>query len=85
MDGPLFISTLEKFLVPFLKDVYPDTHCFVQDNDPKHCSKVTRRYYQEREIQWWPTPPESLDLKVPLTRNFFYFGKRSSTMSEDHW
>ncbi len=53
MDGPLFIS-----LVSFLKGVYPDTHCFVHDNDPKHCSKVARRYYQAMGVNWWTTPAE---------------------------
>ena len=39
MNAPLFISTLKKSLVLSIRDVYPDGHRFVQDNDPKHCSK----------------------------------------------
>ena len=39
MNAPLFISILKKSLVPFIRDVYPDGHQYVQDNDPKHCSK----------------------------------------------
>ena len=58
MNAPLFISILKKSLLPFIRDVYPNGHRFVQDNDPKHCSKHARKFYAEQGIDWWPTPPE---------------------------
>ena len=34
-----------------------DTHCFAEDDDVKHRSKIATRYYKVRWINWWPTPP----------------------------
>ena len=62
MNAPLFVSILHNSLVPFIHAVYPDGHRFMQDNDPKHCSKMAKTYYKKNGINWWPTPPESLDL-----------------------
>ena len=57
-----FILILGKSLVPFIRDIYPDGHRFVQDSDPKHCSRFAREYYKVNGTNWWPTPPESPDL-----------------------
>ena len=59
MDSKVYIKILEHHLLPFLHDVYPANHCFMQDNDPKRCSRMTKRFLQEKGISWWPTPPES--------------------------
>ena len=58
----MYIKILEHHLLPFLHDVYSANHCFMQDNDPKHCGGITKRFLQEKGINWWPTPPESPDL-----------------------
>ena len=32
----MFSRILEVYLVPFVREVYPTGHKFMQDNDPKH-------------------------------------------------
>ena len=34
----------------------------MQDNDPKHCSRIARQFFEDNNINWWKTPPESPDL-----------------------
>ena len=53
---------LSEGLEPFLHEMYPDFHRFMQDNDPKHTSKSTQKYMEDNGIIWWRTPAESPDL-----------------------
>ena len=39
MDADQYIQILQRTLLPFLSDVMPNSHRFMQDNDPKHCSR----------------------------------------------
>ena len=49
-------------LLPFIRDTFPDGHRLQQDNDPKHASNLIGNFFEERAVNWWPTPPESPDL-----------------------
>ena len=57
----LFVDILDKTLLPFINDIIPQ-HRFMQDNDPKHTSRYAKNWIEEKEINWWKTPPESPDM-----------------------
>ena len=64
MTASVYIKILEEFLVPFIRDVYPSGHKFMQDNDPKHTSRQAKEFFSRHSINWWRTPPESPDENV---------------------
>lgn len=53
---------METTLLPFIQQYYPDGHRLMQDNDPKHVSRSTRQWMEERNVNHWVTPPESPDM-----------------------
>ena len=40
----------------------PSSYRFMQDNDPKHTSRVAKEYFTSKDVNWWRTPPESPDM-----------------------
>lgn len=62
MTAVRYCLILESGLLPFLKSKYPEGARFQQDNDPKHTSNYTKRFFEEEGVNWWKTPPESPDL-----------------------
>ena len=68
MDAHLYVKILEDFLLPFLEDsLQGRQYRFMQDNDPKHTSRLAKNFYKERGINWWPTPASSADFN-PIER-----------------
>ena len=57
-----YTQILDAGLLPFAQEVFPDGYRLQQDNDPKHCANYTRQYFVDKNVNWWPTPPESPDL-----------------------
>ena len=62
MNADLFTDILYKTLLPFIEGVYPEGHKFMQDNDPNHSSNKTKRWLEDKSVNWGKTPAESLDL-----------------------
>lgn len=61
MRAPLYVEILEETLLPFVSAVYPDHHRFMQDNDPKHTSRLAGAFFHNNCVNWWKTPAESPD------------------------
>ena len=59
--GICIFSGIMKITLPFLYDVFPDGHRFIQDNDPKHTSKLACAFFEDNDVHWWKTPAESSD------------------------
>lgn len=57
----LYVDILDQTLLPFIRDVFHDGHRFMQDNDPKHVSKLAKEFLRTNGVNWWTTPPESPD------------------------
>ena len=62
MRAPLYIEILERTLLPFIRTKMPRRHRFMQDNDPKHTSRLAGTFLEDSAVDWWKTPPESPDL-----------------------
>ena len=56
MLADLYCDILRSNLIPFINEKLPN-HCFMQDNDPKHTSRVAKTFFEDNRINWWRTPP----------------------------
>ena len=61
MDAEIYRCILEATLLPFINQTLPD-HRFMKDNDPKHMPRQARAFFEENDINWWRTTPQSPDL-----------------------
>ncbi len=63
MTATRYTTILDAALLPFVQTSFAGSPFrFYQDNDPKHTSRWAQWYFNEHDINWWRTPPESPDL-----------------------
>ena len=68
MDGEQYTRNLQAGLLSFAHSNYPaGDFRFQQDNDPKHTSRVAKKFLEDKNIVWWCTPAKSPDLN-PIER-----------------
>ena len=46
---------LEAGLLPFIEEKFNSHHRLFHDNDPKHASYLIEDFFEENNINWWPT------------------------------
>ena len=57
MDAAMYVRILQVALLPTLqRPEYEKGHRFMQDNDPKHTSRVAKAFFAENGVNWWRTP-----------------------------
>ena len=82
MAAPLYCEilqqTLQQTVLPFIQEHFPPppttTHRFMQDNDPKHTSRVAQQFYTDSDINWWKTPAESPDINPIESTSTCHYG-----------
>ncbi|KAJ8049556.1 Transposable element Tcb1 transposase [Holothuria leucospilota] len=64
MDSQYYVEEiLQNTLLPFVEQTFPGgNYRFMQDNDPKHRSNLAMTFMREKNINYWPTAPESPDI-----------------------
>lgn len=88
MDAEGYKKILETGLLPFLREKLPNGHKFMQDNDPKHTSRLVSEFMEREGINWWRTPPESPDcnpIEIFGMSSRSTFGERLSRKQNLSW
>ncbi len=62
LTGLGYVDLLKENLKPSLRKMRLRRYVFVQDNDPKHTSKVASAFFQQQYIEKLDWPPQSPDL-----------------------
>jgi hypothetical protein len=62
MDSVGYQDILNRNMVTWIHETFPCGHRLVMDNDPKHRSHTSHRFYEENNIVHWETPAQSPDL-----------------------
>ena len=62
MNSDGFQDLMKMGFLPFVEENFSDSHRLMMDQDPKHCSKSTKRFILRNDINYFESPPESPDL-----------------------
>lgn len=61
MNGAGLIEVFKVGQLPYMNNIDNNVR-LMRDNDPEHTSKRVGTWLESNDINWWHTPPESLDI-----------------------
>ena len=64
LNGPGFRDACDRFLLPFIREKYPEFHQLHMDNAPSHAAVATTAYLEESGVFHFKTPAQSPDLNA---------------------
>ena len=64
MKKELYVDILEKTPIPFVRDIFPEAHRFMLDNDPKYTSGLAREFFEANLLGF--VHPQSLLISTQL-------------------
>ena len=59
MDSAYYVNMLSSSLLAYSSTIGISDFVFVQNNDPKHTSRLTKEFFNENNINVEPWPPQS--------------------------
>lgn len=62
MDRNVYLNILETVLYPFARSTFGRSFIVQQDNDPKHCSRLVKQWFDRRRVTLMNWPSQSPDL-----------------------
>lgn len=62
LKGAGYVNILKENLRPSLKKMHTRRYIFMQDNNPKHTSRIAKEYFAENNIELLDWPAQSPDI-----------------------
>jgi hypothetical protein len=59
LDSKGFKRLIERSVLPFVRNEFPDGHRLYMDNDPKHTSRYTKFFLETKQINHFKSPAQS--------------------------
>ncbi|EFP10171.1 hypothetical protein CRE_24561 [Caenorhabditis remanei] len=62
MDKNVYLTILENVMLPYARRTHERRYTFQQDNDPKHASKLVKKWFENKRVPVMQWPSQSPDL-----------------------